>query len=95
MSHIATKEQQKAFKALEKAFKKCNQVGLAIYGKQYHLTAYTKEAEAYIEQFNFESIMGGAGDVVPHLHIKVLADSGADDYARYRNKADEEKHNPS
>lgn len=38
-----TEKQEKAFNELVKAFKKCRKSGLSLYGKQDHLTAYSKK----------------------------------------------------
>ncbi len=94
MSHIPTEEQEKAFKAAINALKKCKKLGLRIYAKQYELTAYTKEADYYAEELGFEEALLGDGGVIPHLRSTILNDSGADDYALYRTKEDQQQFNP-
>lgn len=94
MTHIPTKEQEKAFKSAINALKKCKELGLVIYAKQYDLVAYTKEADDYAEEFGFEKALKGKGSQMPCISTTVLSDSGADDYPVYRTKFDQEFFNP-
>lgn len=94
MSHIPNTQQIKAFKELIKSFNKCKKLGLVIYAKQHHITAYTREADAYAEEFGFEEALNGNGGIIPYIDACVLADAGADDYALYRTLEDEKKFNP-
>jgi hypothetical protein len=94
MSHIPTIEQEKAFKSVINALKKCKKLGLVIYAKQYDLVAYTKEADDYAEEFGFEKALSGSGNQMPCISVQILQDSGADDYPVYRNKKDQDLFNP-
>ena len=94
MSHIPNTEQIKAFKQLVKSFEKCKKLGLVIYAKQYHLAVYTKEADDYAEKTNKSLLCIGDYGTIPYLSAKVLADSGADDYACYVTEKDQELFNP-
>lgn len=93
MSHIPNEQQEKAFKAVERAINKCKKLGLVIYAKQYDLVAYTKEANEYAEITNESLLRIGNYATIPHLSLRQsLADSGADDYACYISKEDENKY---
>ena len=95
--HIATKEQEKAFKQAVSALKKCKKLGLRIYAKQYNLVAYTKEADDYADENCPLHLLPRVDNfgVIPHLNASsVLSDSGADDYAVYISQEDADKYNP-
>ena len=85
-----TDEQRKAFKAVERAFKKAQEAGLVFYGKCGDLVAYTEDAANYADE-DFESCFGrGTGRQIDCIHKGgLIRDSGADDYPHFRNKADE------
>lgn len=91
--HEPTKAQEKAFKDVISAIKKAKKAGLVFYAKQWNLVAYRKEADDYLESFNFSEVLSGKGSVVEYLSDNVLSDSGADDYGRYISFEDEEKYN--
>lgn len=84
---IPNKGQTKAFERVISAIKQANKKGLVFYGKQNHLVAYTKAAENYISQFDFEDTITPSfnGGIVHYLSDNVLRDSGADDYSNYKS----------
>ena len=94
MKHIPNTGQIKAFKQLTNSFNKCKKLGLVIYAKQYHLAAYTKDANDYAEKTNNCLLNIGDYGTVPCMSAKVLEDSGADDYACYVTEKDQERFNP-
>jgi hypothetical protein len=97
MSHIPNKEQEKAFKTAVNALKKCRDLGLRVYAKQYELIAYTKEADIYADSKCPLHKMANFDDYgnIPHLcGQSILSDSGADDYAFYISLEDKELFNP-
>ena len=90
MSFTPTLEQEKAFKKVETAIKKAQKLGLVFYGKSGDLVAYTKQADKYIEE-DFDNSLGtGLSQVDCISKTGLISDSGADDYACYRTKFDEE-----
>ena len=93
--HIANKKQELAFNSLIKAFKEAKKTGLVIYAKSEKLVAYTKQADDYVKnEHGFEKCLSSYGGQIPYLSCSLLADSGADDYPSYIDKADAEKFNP-
>lgn len=97
MSHIANKEQEKAFKEAVAALKKCKKLGLKVYAKQYDLVAYTKAADDYADEkcpLHRLSDVGNYGNIPYLVSNSILADSGADDYAVYVSQKDADKFNP-
>ena len=97
MSHIATKEQEKAFKEAVNAIKKCRNLGLRVYAKQHDLVAYTKDANDYADEkcpLHRLSYVDNHGTIPYLCGNSILSDSGADDYAVYTSQQDAYKFNP-
>lgn len=90
-THRANKEQEVAFNKVIKAIKQAKAKGLCFYGKQDSLVAYTKTADNYMRQYDFDRLLGRCNSVIPYLAETVLHDSGADDYAQYYNPEDQPK----
>lgn len=94
--HVANEKQVASFKAIVKAIKAANKIGLVFYAKSDNLVAYTKEADHYIEnEHGFDTCLRGKGGQIPKLTASILADSGADDYPSYVTKEDDSKFNPN
>lgn len=90
MNFTPTLKQEKAFKKVEIAIKKAQKLGLVFYGKSESLVAYTKQADRYIEE-DFDNSLGtGFNQIESISQTGLISDSGADDYACYRTKHDEE-----
>jgi hypothetical protein len=86
----ATGKQQQAFNDVIAAIKKAKKSGLVFYGKQNALVVYTKSANNYISESDFEKLLGTGYNEIPYLSSDILEDSGADDYACFLSKLDEE-----
>lgn len=73
-------EQIRACKAIGRAIRKAQKLGLSIYGKQDMLVAYTKKAEisGHICELH-ESWNKDNNSPVPRYDIERITDSGADD----------------
>jgi hypothetical protein len=91
--HTATKAQKKAFDSVVKAINRAKSLGLAFYGKQDSLVAYTNQADDYVNEIGFDRSLRGVAQI-PYISAIVLTDSGADDYSCYKTQADKEKFNP-
>lgn len=87
--HIPTPKQEAAFKKVVDAIKAAQKAGLVFFGKQFELTAYTKEANRYVDEKDFGRTLNGQGRNIPCLSARVLHDSGADDYSRYITDEDD------
>lgn len=92
MKHIPNKKQIQAFEDVIEAINKARKLRLVFYGKQDNLVAYTKEADMYISNFDFEKTLSTGFKAVPFLQDNVLDDSGADDYSCYLSEQDERKY---
>jgi hypothetical protein len=92
MKHTPNKKQIEAFNDVIIAMEKAIKLGLNFYGKQNFLVAYTKNADNYINKYDFEKTLTTGNKVVPYLQEQILNDSGADDYSCYISKEDELKY---
>ncbi len=76
-----TEKQEKAFKELVKAFKKCKKSGLVLYGKQDQITAYSVKAFESDRACPLADIYDeDRNNPIPYISAsRCISDSGADD----------------
>jgi len=86
------KKEKAAFERVIKAIKAAKKLGLAFYGKQGALVAYTKYADDYADKFNYDKICANGNKSIPYQSANVLNDSGADDYACFYKPEDNPDH---
>jgi hypothetical protein len=76
-----TEKQEKAFKELVKAFKRCKRAGLSLYGKQDAVVAY--RSSVFKNNLDCEPLNGleaDKGNPIPYISSRgCINDSGADD----------------
>lgn len=85
-----TPKQEAAFKKVVDAMKAAKKLGLTFYGRSDVLVAYNQQAEEYKAKYPGWALIGNGNDHIPHLSdIKVLTDSGADDYECYKHESDD------
>lgn len=84
-----TKKQAEAYSQVIKAIEKAHKTGLVFFGKQFDLVAYTKEAAQYESQYQLLLKRGNGKNDIEYLSASVLYDSGADDFSRYLEDADD------
>ena len=93
MNFSPSKEQETAFKKVAKAIKDAQKIGLVFYGKSGSLVAYTKQADKYNNEVDFQETLGtGLNEVDFISQTGLISDSGADDYACYRSVFDQNKY---
>ncbi len=92
--HIPNKKQTKAFEQVIKAIDRAKKAGLVFYGKQDNLVAYTKQANDYIKQYDFDRICATGYRAIPYISDSCLTDSGADDYPCYKKDTHQHKFYP-
>lgn len=93
MTFTPNEKQEKAFDAVVKAMKEAKKIGLVFYGKGDTLVAYTKVADDYVNKHDTWELIGNKNEQLPCLScLKVLSDSGADDYPCFANEEDERKY---